>query len=114
MTIRSPEARAAWKEHGQSDVFLSVREVRRVCANLLPGAQVIFVPFCTDERYAYLRVRYCAQARCIENHVYTAIAGSVGNLPNVESLGIHYAQSGIFTPAEVVTLRDVARTVISK
>ena len=47
------------------------------------GAQIIFVPFCTDERYAYLRVRYCAQARCIENHVYVAIAGSVGNLPNI-------------------------------
>ncbi len=67
---------------------------------------MIFVPFCTDERYAYLRVRYCAQARCIENHVYVAIAGSVGNLPNVESLGIHYAQSGIFTPSDIPFKRD--------
>ena len=64
------------------------------------------MPFCTDERYAYLRVRYCAQARCIENHVYVAIAGSVGNLPNVESLGIHYAQSGIFTPSDIPFKRD--------
>ncbi len=70
------------------------------------GAQIIFVPFCTDERYAYLRVRYCAQARCVENHVYVAIAGSVGNLPNVESLDIHYAQSGIFTPADIPFKRD--------
>jgi predicted amidohydrolase/ribosomal protein S18 acetylase RimI-like enzyme len=70
------------------------------------GAQMIFVPFCTDERYAYLRVRYCAQARCVENHVYVAISGSVGNLPNVESLGIHYAQSGIFTPADIPFKRD--------
>jgi predicted amidohydrolase/ribosomal protein S18 acetylase RimI-like enzyme len=70
------------------------------------GAQLIFVPFCTDERYGYLRVRYCAQARCVENHVYVAIAGSVGNLPNVESLGIHYAQSGIFTPADIPFKRD--------
>jgi predicted amidohydrolase len=70
------------------------------------GAQIIFVPFCTDERYAYLRVRYCAQARCVENHVYVAIAGSVGNLPNVESLGIHYAQSGIFTPSDIPFKRD--------
>src|SRR5262249_41160146 len=31
------------------------------------GAQMVFVPFCTDERHAYLRVRYCAQARCIPN-----------------------------------------------
>jgi predicted amidohydrolase/ribosomal protein S18 acetylase RimI-like enzyme len=70
------------------------------------GAQIIFVPFCTDERYAYLRVRYCAQARCVENHVYVAIAGSVGNLPGVESLGIHYAQSAIFTPSDIPFERD--------
>jgi predicted amidohydrolase/ribosomal protein S18 acetylase RimI-like enzyme len=70
------------------------------------GAQILFVPFCTDERYAYLRVRYCAQARCVENHVYVAIAGSVGNLPNVESLGIHYAQSAIFTPSDIPFERD--------
>ena len=43
---------------------------------------------------------------CIENHVYVAISGSVGNLPNVESLGIHYAQSGIFTPADIPFKRD--------
>jgi predicted amidohydrolase/ribosomal protein S18 acetylase RimI-like enzyme len=70
------------------------------------GAQIIFVPFCTDERCAYLRVRYCAQARCIENHVYVAIAGSVGNLPHVENLDVHYAQSGIFTPADIPFSRD--------
>jgi predicted amidohydrolase/ribosomal protein S18 acetylase RimI-like enzyme len=79
-------------------------EVTRIAVER--GAQIIFVPFCTDERYGYLRVRYCAQARCIENHVYVAIAGSVGNLPNVESLGIHYAQSGIFTPADIPFKRD--------
>src|SRR5262245_20273940 len=79
-------------------------EVARIAVER--GAQIIFVPFCTDERYAYLRVRYCAQARCIENHVYVAISGSVGNLPNVESLGIHYAQSGIFTPADIPFKRD--------
>lgn len=70
------------------------------------GAQMIFVPFCTDERYAYLRVRYCAQARCIENHVYVIIAGSVGNLPSVKNLDIHYAQSGIFTPSDIPFSRD--------
>jgi predicted amidohydrolase/ribosomal protein S18 acetylase RimI-like enzyme len=79
-------------------------EVTRIAVER--GAQIIFVPFCTDERYAYLRVRYCAQARCIENHVYVAIAGSVGNLPNVESLGLHYAQSGIFTPSDIPFKRD--------
>ena len=70
------------------------------------GAQIIFVPFCTDERNAYLRVRYCAQARCIENHVFTVIAGSVGNLPSVENVDIHYAQSAIFSPSDIPFSRD--------
>lgn len=70
------------------------------------GAQIIFVPFCTDERYAYLRVRYCAQARCIENHIFTVIAGSVGNLPSVENVDIHYAQSAIFCPSDIPFSRD--------
>ncbi len=70
------------------------------------GAQIIFVPFCTDERHGYFRVRYCAQARCIENHIYTAIAGTVGNLPKVENMDIQYAQSAIFTPSDFVFARD--------
>lgn len=70
------------------------------------GAQIIFVPFCTDERYAYLRVRYCSQARCIENQVYVAISGSVGNLPSVENMDIQYAQSAIFTPSDIPFSRD--------
>lgn len=70
------------------------------------GSQIIFVPYSTDERYAYLRVRYCAQARCVENHVYVVIAGSAGNLPSVENLDIHYAQSGIFTPSDIPFSRD--------
>ncbi|MBU1299872.1 MAG: GNAT family N-acetyltransferase [Bacteroidetes bacterium] len=79
-------------------------EVSRIAVE--KGAQIIFVPFSTDERYAYLRVRYCAQARCIENHVYVAIAGTVGNLPAVENMDIQYAQSGIFTPSDIPFTRD--------
>jgi predicted amidohydrolase/ribosomal protein S18 acetylase RimI-like enzyme len=74
------------------------------------GAQIIFVPFCTDERYGYLRVRYCAQARAIENHVYVVIAGSVGNLPFVENLDVHYAQSAIFTPSDIPFARDAIQS----
>jgi predicted amidohydrolase/GNAT superfamily N-acetyltransferase len=70
------------------------------------GAQILFVPFNTDTRQGYLRVRYCAQARCIENHLFVAIAGCVGNLPFVENVDIHYAQSGIFTPADFSFARD--------
>lgn len=70
------------------------------------GARLIFVPFCTDERHGYLRVRYCAQARCIENQIYTAIAGTVGNLPFAQNMDIQYAQSGIFTPSDFPFARD--------
>ena len=70
------------------------------------GARIIFVPFCTDERSSYLRVRTCSQARCIESQVYVATAGTVGNLPNVWEMDIHYAQSGIFTPSDFGFARD--------
>lgn len=45
-------------------------------------------------------MRHCAQARAIENECYVAIAGSVGNLPNVENMDIQYAQSMVFTPCD--------------
>lgn len=79
-------------------------EVSRIAVER--GAEIIFVPFSTDERYGYLRVRYSAQARCIENHVYVAIAGTVGNLPTIHNMDIQYAQSGIFTPADFQFARD--------
>ena len=70
------------------------------------GAQILFVPYNTDTRHGYLRIRHCSQARCVENHVYVAISGCTGNLPFVENADIHYAQSGIFTPADVEFARD--------
>ncbi|TFH27921.1 MAG: carbon-nitrogen hydrolase, partial [Myxococcales bacterium] len=79
-------------------------ELARVAA--AKGAQVIFVPFNTDQRSGYLRVRYCAQARCIENHVYTVVAGCTGNLPFVENADVHYAHTGIFTPSDISFDRD--------
>lgn len=79
-------------------------ELTRIAAH--KGAQILFVPFNTDTRQSYLRVRLCAQARCIENHMYVAIAGCTGNLPFVENVDIHYAQSGIYTPADFSFSRD--------
>lgn len=64
------------------------------------GAQIIFVPFCTDTAPGYHRVRYCAQARAIENECYVVIAGSVGNLPKVVNMDIQYAQSAVFSPSD--------------
>lgn len=79
-------------------------ELVRVVAQ--KGAGIIFVPFNTDTRHGYLRVRHCALARCVENHIYVAVAGCVGNLPFVENSDIHYAQSAIFTPADAEFARD--------
>ena len=70
------------------------------------GARIIFVPFCTDSRQGYMRVRYCAQARAIENQCYTVLSGNVGNLPNVGNMDIQYAQSCILTPCDFPFARD--------
>ena len=66
----------------------------------LAGAEVIFVPFSTDEKRAYHRVRATAQARCIENSIYTVIAANVGNLPGVENYLLNYGQSAVFAPSD--------------
>ena len=73
-------------------------ELSRLLAD--EGMKILFVPFLTDTQNAYSRVRYCAQARAIENECYVAIAGSVGNLPNVHNMDIQYAQSMVFTPCD--------------
>jgi predicted amidohydrolase/GNAT superfamily N-acetyltransferase len=70
------------------------------------GALILFVPFCTDERRGYLRVRYCCQARAVENQCYVVMSGVVGNLPNVENMDIHYAESCILTPSDLAFARD--------
>ena len=70
------------------------------------GVDIIFVPFCTDNRQGYLRVRYCAQARAIENQVYVALTGTVGNLPDVENMDIQYAQAAVLTPSDFAFARD--------
>ena len=70
------------------------------------GARILFVPFATDTRQGYLRVRYCCQARAIENQCYVVTAGNIGNLPNVENMDIQYAQSAILTPCDFPFARD--------
>ncbi len=70
------------------------------------GARIIFVPSNTDTRQGYMRVRQCALARCIENHVYTVVSGCTGNLPFVDNAGIHFAQSAILTPVDFAFPRD--------
>jgi len=70
------------------------------------GAEIIFVPYCTDNREGHLRVRYCCQARAIENQVYVATAGIIGNLPSVAAMDIHYGQAAVYTPSDFEFARD--------
>lgn len=79
-------------------------ELTRVMAER--GVQILFVPFSVEERYSYMRIRHCAHARCIENNIYTVIAGSVGNLPSVENIDVHFAQSAILSPSDIPFTRD--------
>ncbi|MCX4244091.1 bifunctional GNAT family N-acetyltransferase/carbon-nitrogen hydrolase family protein [Paraliomyxa miuraensis] len=65
----------------------------------LAGTTIIFVPFSTDEKQAYWRVRHCAQARAVENSIYVVLAGNAGNLP-MSSYLLNYARSAILTPCD--------------
>ncbi|MBS3743174.1 MAG: GNAT family N-acetyltransferase [Wenzhouxiangellaceae bacterium] len=70
------------------------------------GMNILFVPYWTDTKNAYLRVRLCAQARAVENECYVVISGSVGNLPKVENMDIQYSQAAVFTPSDFAFPHD--------
>jgi predicted amidohydrolase/ribosomal protein S18 acetylase RimI-like enzyme len=70
------------------------------------GMHMLFVPYWTDTKNAYLRVRRCAQARAIENECYVVITGSVGNLPRVENMDMQYSQAAVFTPSDFAFPHD--------
>ena len=53
-----------------------------------------------------MRVRYCSQARAIENQCFVVMSGNVGNLPGVDNMDIQYAQSCILTPCDFPFARD--------
>ena len=79
-------------------------ELGRIAAS--QEVDIIMVPFWTDTKNGYLRVRQCAQARAIENECYVVITGSVGNLPKVENLDVQYAQSSVFSPSDFAFPHD--------
>ncbi len=66
----------------------------------LAGVEILFVPFSTDERKSYMRVRYCAHARAVENMIYVVMSGNIGNLPQVKSFLINYGQAAVLTPSD--------------
>lgn len=65
------------------------------------GADLLFVPSCTDDRHGFLRVRYTAHARAVENQVYVVTSGTVGALPTVDFMRANYGQSAIITPNDI-------------
>lgn len=116
----TPDEVQYWGVHGGENLKVFNTDVGRIgiliCYDVeypelarklaLDGAQIILVPFWTDTKNGYLRVRRCAQARAIENECYVAITGSVGNLPKVENMDIQYSQSAIFTPSDFAFPHD--------
>lgn len=70
------------------------------------GAQILVVPSCTDDRQGFLRVRFCAHARAIENQMYVVQASTVGNLPQVPAVALNYGQASILTPSDFRFSRD--------
>jgi predicted amidohydrolase len=79
-------------------------ELARVAARA--GARILIVPSCTDDRQGFLRVRYCAHARTIENQVYAIHAVTVGSLPMVPAVSLNYGQASILTPSDFPFARD--------
>lgn len=79
-------------------------EIARTAARL--GADFLVVPSCTDDRQGYLRVRYCAQARAIENQMYVIHSPTVGSLPTVPAVSLNYGQAAIYTPSDYAFSRD--------
>lgn len=79
-------------------------EIARAAAR--EDAHIILVPSCTDDRQGFLRVRYCAQARAIENQVYVIHSSTVGSLPMVPAVSLNYGQASILTPSDFPFSRD--------
>lgn len=79
-------------------------EVARAAAR--NGAHILVVPSCTDDRQGFLRVRYCAHARAIENQMYVIHAPTVGSLPMVPAVHLNYGQASILTPSDFSFARD--------
>ncbi len=79
-------------------------EIARAAAQA--GAEILVIPSYTDDRQAFIRVRYCAQARAIENQMFVVNAGTVGSLPMVPAVSLNYGQASILTPSDFPFARD--------
>jgi predicted amidohydrolase len=79
-------------------------EIARAAARA--GVHILLVPSCTDDRQGMLRVRYCAQARAIENQLYVITAHTVGSIPAMPAVSLNYGQAAILTPSDFPFSRD--------
>ena len=79
-------------------------EVARAAAR--QDAVLLVVASYTDDRQGFLRVRYCAQARAIENQMFVVHAATVGSLPMVPAVSLNYGQASILTPSDFPFARD--------
>lgn len=70
------------------------------------GCYLLICPSCTDDRQGFLRVRYCAQARAIENQLYVVHACTVGSLPRIPAVSLNYGQASLLTPSDFPFPRD--------
>lgn len=116
----TPNERAAWGVSGGDAAKIieadGVRFSIAICYDsefpelvrhhVAQGAQILFVPFFTDDRPGYLRVRYSCAARAVENQLYVALAGCVGIARNVHNLDVCYARSAVLTPSDHGFARD--------
>jgi len=116
----TPHEKREWIMHGGNNLKLFDTDFGRIgvlicydvefpeLARILSESemQILLVPFWTDTKNGYLRVKRCAQARAIENECYVAIAGSVGNLPKVDDVDIQYAQTAVFSPSDFAFPHD--------
>lgn len=65
------------------------------------GVDILCVPSWTDIRAGFLRVQRCAAARAIEGECYVLLAGSTGYLAGPAGIDSQYAQSAVFSPADI-------------
>ena len=70
------------------------------------GVHVLAVPSSTDDRHGFLRVRYCAHARAIENQMYVLHSPTVGSLPRVPDVSLNHGNAAILTPCDFSFARD--------
>ncbi|AJY77537.1 hypothetical protein VN24_05835 [Paenibacillus beijingensis] len=74
-------------------------EAARIAAER--GAELILCPSYTDAASGFYRVRNTCQARAIENQLFVALSGIVGELPEERpQIDKGYGQAGLFAPCD--------------